>query len=72
MTYAEALELRSELESALSSGAGVASVSMGDRTITYKSADGMRQALAQINRDIAAYQRRASNANPSVSRARWR
>lgn len=72
MTYADAVALRDALEAALLSGAGVSSVQIGDRTVTYQSASAARSALSQLNRDIAAYERGASNINPHVSTPRWR
>jgi hypothetical protein len=71
MTYQEALDLQSALESALSSGATYASVTNGDRTLEYHSTREMKNALAAVNRDIKAYQRRSSNINPNWTRPRW-
>ena len=72
MTYAEAITLRDALEAALLSGGGLASVQIGDRTVTYQSASAARSALNQINRDILAFERRSANVNPSVVTPRWR
>ena len=72
MNITQATALRDALEEALLSGAGVASVQVGDRTVTYQTPAQAKSALAQINRDIAAYARRVSGVNPSVSRPRWR
>lgn len=72
MTYAEAIALRDAIEANLLAGAGIASVQIGDRQITYKSAQGARELLSQLNRDIAAYENRQVNRNPSVVTPRWR
>jgi len=72
MTYAELVTLRGALEDALTSGAGAASVQIGDRQITYAGITDVRRALAQVNRDIAAYDNRAANRNPHISTPRWR
>ena len=72
MTYAEAITLRGALEDALLSGAGMTSVQIGDRSITYQTAGQAQKALAEVNRSIVAYERRASNLNPSVVRPTWR
>lgn len=70
MTYAEAVAYRSTLEAAFA--AGELSVSIGDRSVTYKNSEALRVALNQINRDIAAYENRLANRNPGISRPRWR
>lgn len=71
MTYEEALNLQAALESALSAGSTYASVQNGDRTLEYRSTRDMKNALAAVNRDIKAYQRRSSNINPNWTRPRW-
>ena len=70
MTYAEAKAIRSAIEASLLSGAGVSSIQIGDRQVTYNP---LRAAelLAQLNRDIAAYERKASNLNPHVKIPDW-
>jgi hypothetical protein len=70
MTYAEAVEYLAELEAAFATGA--VSVTIGDRTISYGNQDAMRRAMAQLRRDIDAYENRALNRNPGISRPRWR
>ena len=72
MTYAEALTMRDALEAQLLAGAGLASVQIGDRTITYQTQAQARSALNQLNRDILSYERRSANINPTVSTPRWR
>lgn len=72
MDYSEAVALRDALETALLTNVGVSSVTYDGKTVTYQSTNQARTQLAQLNRDIAAYNRRASNINPSVSRPRWR
>ena len=71
MTYAEAVTLRSALEAPLLSGAGMTSVQIGDRSITYQTAGQAQKALAEVNRSILAYERRQANLNPSISRPSW-
>lgn len=71
MTYADAITLRDALEAALLSGAGARTVIVGDRTISYNSAADVRQALAEVNRSIAVYNRRSAGQNPNASRAKW-
>lgn len=71
MTYAEALTLRGNIESALSEGGAYAVVQIGDRSVTY-STQKARDLLAQVNRDIAAYESRAAGRNPTVKVAKWR
>ena len=71
MTYAEALTLRAQLEAALRTGAGIASLQIGDRQVVY-SKEKATNLLAQINRDILTYERRASNINPEIRRPQWK
>lgn len=71
MTYAEAVALRDAINAALLSGAGVSSLQVGDRTITYESPADARRMLNQLNRDIAAYNNKAANRNPSRVTPRW-
>jgi len=72
MDIAAALSLRDELEASLLSGAGVVSIQLGDRTITYETTAQATAALSKLNRDILAYQRRNAGVNPNTSRPRWR
>ena len=70
MTYAEAISTRSAIEAAILAGAGVAQVSIGDRSITYR-AESFRSMLAMLNRDIDEYERRSRNRNANTQRVKW-
>lgn len=72
MTYAEAIAIRDAIEDSLLSGAGIQSVQIGDRQITYSSEMDARRMLNQLNRDILAYERRQSNINPEIRTPRWK
>lgn len=52
------------------SGAGIISVQIGDRQVTYGKGD-VEGILNQLNRDIAAFERRASNVNPEIRTPKW-
>jgi len=71
MTYAEALTYKAALEAADLASPGVVSVSIGSRAVSYATAAQARSALAEINRSIQAYNRRANGQNPFVSNPRW-
>lgn len=71
MTYADAITLQAALEAALLSGGGTRSVTIGDRTISYSSTAEIRNALAEVNRNIQAFTRRANGQNPHWSRPKW-
>lgn len=71
MTYTEAVELQAKLEAALVTGTSVLTVSTAGDSVTYKSTQQIQNALAQVNRSIIAYQRRASRVNPYWSRPKW-
>jgi len=70
MTYAELITLRDAIEDAMVSGAGISSIQIGDRSITYNPVRA-EQMLARVNRDITAYERRSRGVNPHVSRVKW-
>lgn len=71
MTYAEALTLRANLEAALTAGGAYSVIQIGDRQVTYSSFRA-RELLAEVNRDIAAYENRSAGRNPTVKVAKWR
>lgn len=71
MTYAQAVAHRDALEAALLTSVGVVTVSSGEDSITYQNEGAARAALARLNRDIQAYERRAAGQNPFWSRPKW-
>ena len=70
MTYAEALAIRSAIEDAILAGAGIAQVTIGDRSISYR-AESFKSMLSMLNRDINSYENRSRNKNPNVQRVKW-
>ena len=72
MTYAEAVAFIAAYENALTSGAGVRTLQIGDRQITYASDTDSEKLYNRALRDVAAYQNRAANRNPTISTARWK
>jgi len=73
MTYAEAVSLKSAIETALltASTAGAVNVSHGDRSITYNSPAAARGILAELNRNIQRYSRKSKNQNPDWRSPKW-
>lgn len=69
MTYAELIEYRDKLQAAQLESGGVASVSMGDRTITYTSPAQLQGALNQVNRAIARHGQKAAGLAPGIRTA---
>jgi len=74
MTYAEAVSLKSAIETALltASTAGAVSVSHGDRSIVYGSPKEARTMIAELNRSIQVYNRKSKNRNPHWTSPIWR
>lgn len=70
MTYAEAVEYLAALEAASANGTSM--VQIGDRIVRYDTIDDMRAYMANLRRDIAAYENRAANRNPNIATPRWR
>jgi len=74
MTYAEAIQLKAAIETALltASSTGAVYVSHGDRAITYQSKSDASGALAELNRNIHRYSKKSLNQNPDWRSPIWR
>jgi hypothetical protein len=69
MTYDQLLTARANLESALLTGDGAQTVTIGDHSVTYRTHSQIERALAQVNRSIARYRQQAAGQVPGIRTA---